>query len=63
MHDNYNQTMPKTQEELIEEYKSQLTEQERLVLQIAVEHLETSFDVVKSIGYKEWAAKQAGSDD
>ena len=55
--------MSKTQEELIEEYKSQLTEQERLVLQIAVEHLETSFDVVKSIGYKEWVAKQAGSDD
>ena len=62
MHDNYNQTMPKSQEELIKEYKSQLDEQEKLVLQIAVEHLETSFDISKSIGYKEWVAKQTSDD-
>ena len=54
--------MPKSQEELIKEYKSQLDEQEKLVLQIAVEHLETSFDISKSIGYKEWVAKQTSDD-
>tara|TARA_B100002019_G_scaffold192500_1_gene166543 strand:+ start:394 stop:561 length:168 start_codon:yes stop_codon:yes gene_type:complete len=54
--------MPKTQEELIEEYKSQLSEQEKLVLNIAVEHLETSFDISKSIGYKSWLAGQDAGD-
>jgi len=41
---------------LIQMYKSQLTEQERLVLEIAVEHLETSFDIEKSIGFIQWKA-------
>lgn len=42
---------------LIEEYKESLTEQERIVLQIAIEHLESSFDIEKSIGFLEWLSK------
>tara|TARA_B000000441_G_C21436480_1_gene174100 strand:- start:21 stop:200 length:180 start_codon:yes stop_codon:yes gene_type:complete len=41
-------------EELITEYKESLTEQEKLVLNIASEHLESSFDIEKSIGYLKW---------
>lgn len=42
------------EQKLIDEYVSEMTEQERLVYEIALEHLESSFDVVRSIGYKEW---------
>ena len=38
----------------IDEYISQMSEQERLVLKIATEHLGTSFDIEKSIGYLNW---------
>jgi len=41
----------------IEEYKESLSEQERIVLQIAIEHLESSFDIEKSIGFLEWLSK------
>ena len=41
-------------EKLIQEYIEQLSEQEKLVLHIAQDHLGTSFDIEKSIGYKEW---------
>ena len=48
----------KSQEELlIDQYIAQMTEQEKLVLEIAVDHLETSFDIVRSFGYKEWLEK------
>jgi hypothetical protein len=40
-------------------YIAQLTPQEQKVLKIAQEHLETSFNLVKSIGFKEWQAQQA----
>lgn len=46
------------EELLIDQYIAQMTEQEKLVLEIAVDHLETSFDIVRSIGYKEWLEKQ-----
>ena len=42
---------------LIEEYKESISEQERIVLQIAIEHLESSFDIEKSIGFLEWLSK------
>ena len=42
------------QKKKTDEYISQMSEQERLVLKIATEHLETSFDIEKSIGYIEW---------
>lgn len=38
----------------LDEYISQLTAQEKIVFNIAKEHLETSFDLEKSIGYKQW---------
>ncbi len=37
-------------------YLAQLTPMEQMVLQIAASHLETSFNLVKSIGYQEWLA-------
>jgi hypothetical protein len=39
-------------------YIEQLTPQEQKVLKIAMEHLETSFNLTKSIGFKEWQAQQ-----
>ena len=43
---------------LIDRYIEQLSEQEKLVLDIAINHLESSFDIVRSIGYKEWLETQ-----
>ena len=41
-------------EEQLKKYKSELTEQELIVLNIAIEHLGSSFDMSKSIGFIEW---------
>ena len=43
-----------TQESLIEQYISQLNNQEKIVLKIATEHLKSSFDIEKSIGFQNW---------
>ena len=48
---------PKEQQAKIEQYIAQLSPQERIVLRIAQEHLETSFDIEKSIGYKHFCKK------
>ena len=45
-------------EQEIKAYIAQLTPQEQKVLKIAMEHLETSFNLTKSIGFKEWQAQQ-----
>ena len=45
-------------EELINEYIQQLTEQEQLILEIAKNHLESSFDIRKSMGFMEWKNKR-----
>jgi|OM-RGC.v1.036825239 hypothetical protein len=45
-------------EELINEYIAQLSQQEQIVLEIAKEHLESSFDIKKSIGFMEWINKR-----
>lgn len=50
-------------EDLIEEYKRTMTEQELLVLNIAVEHLESSFSIEKSIGYLEWLSKRTANSE
>lgn len=42
------------EESQIKEYLSGLSEQEKIVLKIAQEHLETSFDISKSIGFLVW---------
>ena len=39
---------------LIDIYISQLNDIEKKVLTIAKEHLETSFSIEKSIGFKQW---------
>jgi len=41
-----------------DEYMVQLTPQEQIVLKIAQEHLESSFDLVRSIGFIQWFAKK-----
>lgn len=41
-------------EEKIQQYLKQLDEQQQLVLKIAMEHLESSFDISKSVGFVEW---------
>ena len=41
-------------ENLIDNYISQLNDIEKKVLTIAKEHLETSFSIEKSIGFKQW---------
>ena len=51
--------MPYTQEQ-IDEYIEQLTEIEKIVYEIAIEHLGSSFDLTKSIGFITWKkAKEA----
>jgi hypothetical protein len=42
----------------IDAYIAQLSEMEKKVLNIASTHLETSFNIVKSIGFQEWKKKQ-----
>lgn len=44
---------------MLSAYLSQLTPMEQKVLHIAASHLETSFSLVKSIGFQEWQAQQA----
>ena len=39
---------------LIDDYIQQLNEKEKIVFEIAKEHLGTSFNIEKSIGYKKW---------
>jgi len=42
----------------IEEYLKSLNEQERKTLEIAKDHLGTSFNIKKSIGYITWKTKK-----
>ncbi len=41
----------------VKEYIESLTDIERKAMEIAEEHLETSFHVVKSIGFQQWLKK------
>jgi len=41
-------------EELLKEYTDQLSPAEKIAYDIAVEHLESSFDLEKSIGFQKW---------
>ncbi len=40
--------------DLILLYLSELTEIEKMAITIAKEHLETSFEISKSVGFREW---------
>ena len=42
----------------IQKYVNQLTEKERKVLNIAKDHLGSSFNIQKSNGYKRWIKKK-----
>ncbi len=48
-------------DEIIAAYIDSLSEQEKKTLQIAYEHLETSFDIYKSIGFITWKEKQSSA--
>lgn len=50
---------PAEVQESIAKYLEQLGDKERIAYQIAKEHLGTSFDIVKSIGYVTWKKTQA----
>ena len=49
---------PKPTPQQLEDYVQQLTEVEKKVLQIAKEHLESSFSLEHSIGFQKWLAVQ-----
>jgi len=42
------------EQSLIIKYITQMGDKERIAYSIAKEHLGTSFDIIKSIGYMEW---------
>ena len=54
------QPQPRTQSD-IDDYLSGFTEQERIVMEIAEQHLETSFDITESIGFIEWKQSKSNS--
>jgi len=47
-----------TEEKSIQEYMNSLNDIQNQACDIAKEHLETSFDLVKSNGYKSWVQKK-----
>lgn len=47
-----------TEEKSIQEYMNSLNDIQKQACDIAKEHLETSFDLVKSNGYKSWVQKK-----
>jgi len=47
-----------TEKESIQEYMNSLDDIQKQACIIAKEHLETSFDIVKSNGYKAWMQKK-----
>ena len=52
------QTMQTQTQKDIDAYIAQLSEMEKKVLNIATSHLESSFSLVKSIGFQEWLNQQ-----
>uniref|UniRef100_A0A6C0BC69 Uncharacterized protein n=1 Tax=viral metagenome TaxID=1070528 RepID=A0A6C0BC69_9ZZZZ len=45
-------------EALVEEYLASMNEKEKIAYVIAKDHLGTSFNILKSIGYLEWLSKR-----
>jgi hypothetical protein len=43
-----------TKEEYIEKYLEQLSDREKIVIEIAQSVLNSSFNIYRSIGFKEW---------
>jgi len=46
--------MDKKEDDIVAKYMAQLNEQQRKALELAKNHLGTSFNVNKSNGFKEW---------
>ena len=44
----------KKQETKIKQFEEQMSDRERIAYNIAIQDLQTSFDVVKCIGYQNW---------
>jgi hypothetical protein len=42
----------------VAKYIAQLSDVDKIILKIAQDHLETSFNIKKSIGFKEWISTQ-----
>ena len=56
--DGITEVTPNDLKHHVEKYIAQLSPQEKLVLDIAVSHLESSFEITKSIGFVKWLAEQ-----
>ena len=62
MNNKTNNINNKEKEEiLLNKYIEQLNEIEKKVLSIAIDHLETSFNLKKSIGFQKWMDTQSSS--
>ena len=60
MNNKTNNMNNKEKEEiLLNKYIEQLNEIEKKVLSIAIDHLETSFNLKKSIGFQKWMDTQS----
>ena len=60
MNNKTNNINNKEKEEiLLNKYIEQLNEIEKKVLSIAIDHLETSFNLKKSIGFQKWMDTQS----
>ena len=51
------------EDSLTSEYISQMNSKEKIAYHIAMDHLGTSFNLKKSIGYKEWLKKNKEKSD
>tara|TARA_B110000971_G_scaffold209230_1_gene235143 strand:- start:2507 stop:2701 length:195 start_codon:yes stop_codon:yes gene_type:complete len=49
--------------EQLKKYKTELTEQEIIVLNIAIDHLGSSFDMSRCIGFIEWQKNNMGDNE
>ena len=52
-----------TPESMIQEYLQQMSPSEKIAYDIAVKNLESSFDIEKSIGFKEFVEKKETQDE
>jgi len=59
MHSSSNGTTSENEEASIQEYLSTLSDLEKKACAIAKAHLESSFDISKSNGYKAWIQKKS----
>lgn len=56
--DEINTSSSTSPSDIVEEYINQMTDHEKKTLKIAQEHLGTSFNIKRSIGFISWKEKQ-----